>query len=44
MNFEFLPLIHRGDGLWWAVGSMLTVAMALIVVFWRKRYLAQTGK
>ncbi len=44
MNFEFLPLIHRGDGLWWAVGSMLTVAITLGVVFWRKRYLVRTGK
>lgn len=44
MNFEFLPLIHRGDGLWWAVGIMLTVTATLVTVFLRKRYLARTGK
>ena len=44
MNFEFLPLIHRGDGIWWAVGAMATVASTLGVIFWRKRYLARTGK
>jgi magnesium transporter len=44
MNFEFLPLIDRRDGLWWAVGSMLAVALVLITVFIRKRYLARTGK
>ncbi len=44
MNFEFLPLIHRGDGLWWAVGAMLTVTSVLVTVFLRKRYLARTGK
>jgi Mg2+ and Co2+ transporter CorA len=44
MNFEFLPLIHRTDGLWWAVGSMLAVSAILVSVFLRKRYLARTGK
>jgi Mg2+ and Co2+ transporter CorA len=44
MNFEFLPLIHRGDGLWWAVGTMAAVTVVLVTVFLRKRYLARTGK
>lgn len=44
MNFEFLPLIHRGDGLWWAVGTMVVVTTVLVTVFLRKRYLARTGK
>ncbi|MDI9334038.1 MAG: magnesium transporter CorA family protein [Cytophagales bacterium] len=44
MNFEFLPLIHRGDGLWWAVGSMATVTVVLVTVFLRKRYLSRTDK
>jgi magnesium transporter len=44
MNFEFLPLIHRGDGLWWAVGTMAAVTVILVTVFLRKRYLARTGK
>ncbi len=41
MNFEFLPLIHNTQGLWWAVLAMVVVAGALGVVFWRKRYLAR---
>lgn len=44
MNFEFLPLIHRGDGLWWAVGTMASITIVLVTVFLRKRYLARTGK
>ena len=40
MNFDFLPLIHQANGLWWAVATMAVVAGALGVVFWRKRYLA----
>ncbi|CAN7229528.1 magnesium transporter CorA family protein [Acidovorax sp. LjRoot66] len=43
MNFEFIPLVHKQDGFWWAMGSMITIATLLISVFWRKRYLARTG-
>ena len=44
MNFEFIPLIHREAGFWWAMGSMLFIALALGLLFWRKRYLARTGR
>jgi len=43
MNFEFIPLLHRQSGFWWAMGSMTLIAIALGVLFWRKRYLARTG-
>ena len=43
MNFEFLPLIHKQDGFWWALGSMTAIATGLVALFWRKRYLARTG-
>jgi len=41
MNFDFLPLVHRQAGIWWATGIMAVLAIALIAVFWRKRYLAR---
>lgn len=44
MNFEFIPLIHKQDGFWWAMGFMTVSAVALIAIFWRKRYLARTGQ
>ena len=44
MNFEFLPLIHWQNGFWWAMGSMVATAAVLGVIFWRKRYLARTGR
>jgi magnesium transporter len=44
MNFDGLPLIHRDTGLWWALGTMVVVAIALVVLFWRKRYLARTSR
>ena len=43
MNFEFIPLVHKADGFWWAMGSMVFIAVALVALFWRKRYLARTG-
>lgn len=42
MNFEFVPLVHQATGFWWTLGTMATIAIALGVVFWRKRYLART--
>jgi len=44
MNFEFIPLLHQKSGFWWAMGGMLAIAATLGVVFWRKRYLARTGR
>lgn len=43
MNFDFLPLVHAADGFWIAVALMTAIALGLVLVFWRKRYLARTG-
>ena len=42
MNFEFLPLIHTTYGFSVAAGLMATIAVSLVLLFWRKRYLART--
>ncbi len=42
MNFDFIPLIHQQNGFWWAVAAMGVIAVALSVVFWRKRYLERS--
>ena len=44
MNFEFIPFVHLKAGFWWALSTMILIALALILVFWRKRYLARTGQ
>jgi magnesium transporter len=44
MNFETFPLIHNKNALWWTMGVMVLIAIAMGVVFWRKRYLARTGR
>ncbi|MDM4767992.1 magnesium transporter CorA family protein [Pelomonas sp. SE-A7] len=44
MNFDALPLIHSGTGVWIAFALMATVGLALGLVFWRKRYLSSGGR
>ena len=44
MNFEYIPLLHQQGGFWWAMGSMGLIAVLLGSLFWRKRYLARTGR
>jgi magnesium transporter len=44
MNFETFPIIHNKDALGWTMGAMALIALVLAVVFWRKRYLARTGR
>ena len=44
MNFEFIPLVHKADGFWLAMASMAFVAVGLVLVFWRKRYLTRTAR
>jgi magnesium transporter len=42
MNFLYLPLTEQHEGVYWILGAMLSIAVTLGVVFWRKRYLART--
>jgi magnesium transporter len=44
MNFEFLPLIHSARAMWTMLGVMAAVAVAVVLIFWRKRYLARSGR
>jgi magnesium transporter len=44
MNFEFIPLLHKESGFWWAMGTMVLIATLLSGLFWRKRYLARSGR
>ena len=43
MNFDSIPLLHVHSGFWWAMGSMVTIAVFLSLVFWRKRYISRTA-
>jgi len=39
MNFDALPLIHQGGGVWITTGLMVAVAFVLVAYFRGKRYL-----
>ena len=44
MNFEYMPLLHNPSAFWWTVAVMVLIALGTGALFWRKRYLARTGK
>lgn len=44
MNFETFPLIHYQNALWWTMVLMISIALVLGLVFWRKRYIARTSR
>ena len=44
MNFEFLPIIHSPSGFWWTFSFMVLIVIAVVLVFWRKRYLARSTR
>jgi len=44
MNFEFIPLLHRSNGFWLAMAAMVLIALALVLFFWRKRYLERSAR
>jgi magnesium transporter len=44
MNFEIFPWIHNPNALWWTLGFMVSIALAMGLVFWRKRYIARTNR
>jgi len=44
MNFDFIPLLHRANGFWLAVGTMGLIAGGLALFFWRKRYLERSAR
>lgn len=44
MNFEFLPLIHSDHAMWVVLVLMACVGLVVLLVFWRKRFLARGGR
>jgi len=35
-----MPAIHTSAGFWWVMALMVGLAVLVLGVFWRKRYLA----
>jgi Mg2+ and Co2+ transporter CorA len=42
MNFEHLPLIHSTQGMWTALVLLALLAVGILVLFWRRRYITRS--
>ncbi len=40
MNFEQMPWLKSPFGFWWAIGLMATIAILMILIFWRRQWLS----
>jgi magnesium transporter len=40
MNFEVMPWLKDPHGFWWAILMMLSIALAMLLVFWRRQWLS----
>jgi magnesium transporter len=40
MNFIHMPWIEEHNGFWWALGIMATIALIMILIFWRRQWLS----
>ena len=39
MNFHEMPWLEDKDGFWWAMGLMVSIALIMIMIFWRRQWL-----
>lgn len=44
MNFQHLPLIHSADGMWGAFALLLLLAIGILAIFWRRRYITRSRR
>ena len=40
MNFNWMPWIDDKTGFWWALGIMSSIALIMILIFWRRQWLS----
>ena len=44
MNFEHLPLIHSTEGMWGALALLVLLAVGILAIFWRRRYITRSRR
>lgn len=44
MNFDHLPLIHSVEGMWTALALLVLLAIGIVVLFLRRRYITRTRR
>ncbi|MGZ8984581.1 MAG: magnesium/cobalt transporter CorA [Methylotenera sp.] len=40
MNFHEMPWLTEKNGFWWAMGLMVSIALIMILIFWRRQWLS----
>lgn len=40
MNFHEMPWLAEKNGFWWAMGLMVSIALIMILIFWRRQWLS----
>ena len=40
MNFHEMPWLAEKNGFWWAMGLMVSIALLMIMIFWRRQWLS----
>ncbi len=40
MNFKYIPWLEDHDGFWWCMGLMGGIALAMLLIFWRRQWLS----
>lgn len=40
MNFHEMPWLADKNGFWWAMGLMVSIALVMIMIFWRRQWLS----
>lgn len=40
MNFNYMPWINHQNGFWWALIIMASIALLMLLIFWRRQWLS----
>ena len=40
MNFHEMPWLAEKNGFWWVMGLMVSIALLMIMIFWRRQWLS----
>lgn len=43
MNFNYMPWINHRNGFWWALIIMSSIALIMLLIFWRRQWLSSKG-
>ncbi len=44
MNFRIMPLLESANGFWFVMGMMAAIAVVMITIFARRRWIGKQGR